>query len=146
MWRVRSTRRARVPPGRWLLDVADAYDPRVGTPDRVYATRGGFVEDFRFDADGLEIDPDLLGRLDPMFLLALHAGSQAWRDAVTEGVDRRRVGVVLGNIVLPTETASALARETLGRTFRERLGLGGKLRTGRSSPATPRWRGCRRGC
>ena len=112
-----------VPPGRWPLEAADAYDPRVGAPDRVYATRGGFVEGFRLDPEGLAIDPELLGRLDPMFHLALHAGRQAWRAAVTEGLDRRRVGVVLGNIVLPTETATALAQEYLGRSFEERLGV-----------------------
>ena len=46
-----------VPPGRWSLDPADAYDPRVAAPDRVYATRGGFVEGFRFDPEGLDLDP-----------------------------------------------------------------------------------------
>ena len=106
-----------VPPGRWALDPADAFDPGVATPDRVYSTRGGFVEGFRLDPEGLDLDPALVDRLDPMFHLALHAGRQAWRDAATEDVDRARVGVVFGNIVLPTETASALARETLGRTF-----------------------------
>src|SRR4051794_37345335 len=112
-----------VPPGRWLLDVADAYDARVGVPDRVYSTRGGFVEGFQLDPVGLDLDPDLIGRLDPMVHLALHAGRAAWRSAVTGGIDRRRVGVILGNIVLPTESASALARETLGRTLAERLGV-----------------------
>src|SRR3982750_2319657 len=92
-----------VPPGRWLLDVADAYDPKVGAADRVYSTRGGFVEGFRLDPEGLDIDAGLLSRLDPAFHLALHAGRQAWRDAATGQLDRRRVGVVLGNIVLPTE-------------------------------------------
>ena len=58
-----------------------------------------------------------------MFHLALHAGRQAWRDARTEGLDRRRVGVIFGNIVLPTETASALARATLGRSLAERAGV-----------------------
>ena len=110
-----------VPPGRWLLDPVDAYDPRVALPDHVYSTRGAFVEDFRLDPEGLDLDPALLGRLDPMFHLALHAGRAAWRDAVTEGVDRSRVGVVLGNIVLPTESASGFARSTLVRTFEERL-------------------------
>src|SRR3954452_25574690 len=113
-----------VPPGRWAIEASEAYDPRVGQPDRVYSTRGGFIEDFRLDPEGLDLDPGLLGRLDPMFQLALHAGRQAWRDASTEGVDRRRVGVVLGNIVLPTETASGLARAYLGRGFAEQLGIG----------------------
>ncbi|MBV8557958.1 MAG: polyketide synthase, partial [Planctomycetaceae bacterium] len=114
------------PPGRWLLNPEEAFDPRVAATDRVYSTRGGFVEDFRLDPEGLDldIDPGRLARLDPMFHLALHAGRQAWQDAApaTEGLDRRRVGIVLGNIVLPTESSSALARATLGRTLAERLG------------------------
>ncbi len=110
-----------VPAGRWAIDREDAFDSRVGQPDRVYSTRGGFIEDFRLDPEGLDLDPGLLERLDPMFQLALHAGRQAWRDAVTEGLDRRRVGVVMGNIVLPTETSAALARAYLGRSFDERL-------------------------
>src|SRR3954447_24196814 len=112
-----------VPRGRWAIDTAEAFDPRVAHPDRVYATRGGFIEGFRLDPEGLDLDPGLLERLDPMFQLALHAGRQAWRDALTEGVDRRRVGVVLGNIVLPTETASGMARAYLGRSFAEQLGI-----------------------
>jgi acyl transferase domain-containing protein/3-hydroxymyristoyl/3-hydroxydecanoyl-(acyl carrier protein) dehydratase len=110
-----------VPPGRWPIATEDVLDPRVGQADKVYSMRGGFIEDFRLDPEGLDLDRGLLDRLDPMFRLALHAGRQAWRDAVTERLDRRRVGVVMGNIVLPTESASALARAFLGRSFDERV-------------------------
>ena len=112
-----------VPPGRWPLDPADAYDPRVALADHVYSTRGCFVEGFRLDPGGLDVDPTLLDRLDPMFHLALHAGRAAWRDARMDEVDRSRVGVVFGNIVLPTEAASDIAQATLGRTFEENLGI-----------------------
>src|SRR5215470_11075339 len=60
-----------VPPGRWLLDVVDAYDPRPGMTDKVYSRRGCFIEDFRLDPAGLNIDPSLIETLDPMFHLAL---------------------------------------------------------------------------
>jgi acyl transferase domain-containing protein/3-hydroxymyristoyl/3-hydroxydecanoyl-(acyl carrier protein) dehydratase len=110
-----------VPPGRWLLDPRAAYDPRVGTTDHVYSTRGCFIEGFRLDPTGLDLDPALLDRLDPVFHLALHAGRQAFEDAKTDRLDRRRVGVVLGNIALPTERASELSRAILGQTFEERL-------------------------
>ncbi len=113
-----------VPPGRWSLDPRDAYDPRVGRPDHVYSTRGCFVEDFRFDPEGLDLDPSLVARLDPVFHLSLHAARSAWRDAKTDGLDRTWVGVVFGNLVLPTETASDLARATLGRAFAESAGFG----------------------
>lgn len=114
----------RTPPGgRWGLDVDDAYEAKIAAPDRVYSTRGGFIEGFSFDAEGLDVDRDVLADLDSAFHLALHAGRQAWRDAVTDTIDRRRVGVVLGNIVLPSEKTSALADETLGRTIEEQLGI-----------------------
>ena len=112
-----------VPEGRWRLDPGDAYDPAVGKPDHVYSTRGCFVEGFAFDPEGLDLDPSLVGRLDPMFHLALHAARAAWRDARTDEVDRSRVGVAFGNLVLPTEATSAIASATLGRTFEEALGL-----------------------
>jgi acyl transferase domain-containing protein/3-hydroxymyristoyl/3-hydroxydecanoyl-(acyl carrier protein) dehydratase len=105
------------PPGRWLLSIDDAYDSRVAQPDKVYSRQGCFVEGLQLDPEGLEIDRDLLALLDPVFHLALHAARQAWRDAVTRNLDRQRVGVVIGNIVLPTDRASALAREFLGQAF-----------------------------
>ena len=109
-----------VPPGRWLLAPEDACADGV-QPDRCYSQRGCFIEGFQFDPGGLDLDPALIARLDPMFHLALHAGRQAWLDAVTSPLDCRRVGVVLGNIVLPTDKVSALAREILGRTFAEKV-------------------------
>ena len=56
-----------------------------------------------------------------MVHLALHAGRQAWRDSVTEAVDPARVGVMLGNIVLPTASASAMADWILCRRFEREL-------------------------
>ena len=56
-----------------------------------------------------------------MFHLTLHAGVQAWCAARTDDLDRSRVGIILGNIALPTEKASELARTILGRTFAEKL-------------------------
>ena len=116
-----------VPPGRWRVAPDDCFDPAVAAADRVYATRGGFVRDFAFDPEGLDLAPERLEGLDPMFHLALHAGRAAWRDAKTSAVDRARVPVIFGNLILPTETTSALARETLGQAFasrvRERLAL-----------------------
>ena len=103
-----------VPSGRWWLAPEDVFDPVVATPDRVYATRGGFVRDFNFDPAGLDLDPALASELDPSFQLALHVGRAAWRDAKTERLDPARVSVIFGNIVLPTESASTFARETLG--------------------------------
>ncbi|APW63092.1 beta-ketoacyl synthase N-terminal-like domain-containing protein [Paludisphaera borealis] len=111
------------PPGRWLLDPSRAYDPLVGRADRVYTTRGGFTDDEPLDVGDLAIDPALVARLDPTFRLALRTARDAWNAARTETIDRSRVGVIFGNIVLPTETTSSLTRETLGRTIEDALGV-----------------------
>ena len=113
-----------VPAGRWRLDPRDAYDPRVGLPDHVYSTRGCFITDFSFDPEGLSIDPALASRLDPVWQLSLHAARAAWTDARTDRLDPDRVGVVFGNLVLPTETASNLAQITLGQAFAAQAGFG----------------------
>jgi acyl transferase domain-containing protein/3-hydroxymyristoyl/3-hydroxydecanoyl-(acyl carrier protein) dehydratase len=110
-----------VPPRRWLLDPHDAYDPAIARPDRVYSLRGCFLDDIPFDFAGLDLAADLLAQLDPVFHLALYASRQAFAAGVTQGLDRRRIGVILGNIALPTERVSELARAYLGRTLAEKI-------------------------
>ena len=112
-----------VPEGRWRLPTESVFDPRVAQPDRVYATRGGFIEGFRLDPTRHNVDPDLLDRLDPAFLLGIHAARQAWESAKTIDVDSSRVGVIIGHLILPTETASEIAQTVLGRTFEAALGV-----------------------
>lgn len=112
-----------VPEGRWVLSPARAVAPGLAVPDRVPHARGGFVFDWRLDlapegpaADvPLAIDPAELARLDPQCHLALHAARQALAGVHLARVDRARIGVVFGNIVLPTEGASALSRELAGQ-------------------------------
>src|SRR6516165_7830273 len=58
-----------VPPGRWLLDPQEAYSPNVGAADHVYSRRGCFLDPFDVDATDLNIPPDQLAQLDPLFHL-----------------------------------------------------------------------------
>ena len=109
------------PPGRWLLSLADVYDGSGPLPDKVYSKRACFVEDLVLDKTGLDIDDRLLEQLDPMFHLLLQAGGRAWRDAVTNSIDKQRTGIVIGNIALPTDASSALADELLGAAIDEQL-------------------------
>ncbi len=105
--------------------------------DRVYSTRGGFVTAPVLDASGgLDLDPGLLERLDPLFRIALYVARIAWADSRNDRVDRGRVGIVFGNIVLPTETASDLTRELLGRSFDEQQ-LGASANAGESTRFEP---------
>jgi len=108
------------PEGRWLLSLEDAYASE-SAPDKVYSRRACFVDDFDFNPDDYEIDKRFLESLDPMFHLLLHAGRQAWRDAITDNLDKQRAGVIVGNIALPTDASSTLADEILGSKFEEQL-------------------------
>ncbi|MDT8441220.1 MAG: beta-ketoacyl synthase N-terminal-like domain-containing protein [Desulfuromonadales bacterium] len=101
------------PPGRWLLEAERVFDPTIGAADRVYSQRGCFVEavDLPTLPTDLEVD---VARLDPLFHLLLNAGAQAFADSRTGDLDRQRTGVIIGNLALPSELSSTLARQLLG--------------------------------
>src|SRR5262245_22849301 len=96
------------PPGRWLLPAHPVLAPGEPLPDQVPSVRACFLDPFTVELEGLDLDPALLRELDPVFHLALEASRRAWRSAVTGTLDRRRVGVILGAIALPTDKTSAL--------------------------------------
>lgn len=106
-----------VPDGRWAIPADQCYDARVPHPDSVYSPRGYFLDPFVADLEGTTANAEWLAGLDPLFHLVLDVGNRAWRSAKTDPIDRRRVGAILGNICLPTEKASDLAREYLGTRF-----------------------------
>ncbi|MEO8145300.1 MAG: beta-ketoacyl synthase N-terminal-like domain-containing protein [Betaproteobacteria bacterium] len=91
-----------VPAGRWILDPQTIRNPAPGTPDSVLTDRGCFIE-----------DPALAGELDPMFQVLIRAGQAAFADVRSGNLKRGDVGVVLGNIALPTSAVSALSDEML---------------------------------
>ncbi|HVK54131.1 MAG TPA: beta-ketoacyl synthase N-terminal-like domain-containing protein, partial [Burkholderiales bacterium] len=64
----------------------DFFDPKRGTPDKVYSKWGGFLDDVQFDPKTYGIPPASLKSIEPMQLLALEVASQALEDA---GFDRR---------------------------------------------------------
>ena len=104
-----------VPADRWLLAPDVAYDPDVAKVDHVYSRRACLLDDFQPDLSGLAIDAETLRGLDPMFHVALHSAKAAFEGGRTETLDRARVGVIFGNIALPTDAAARLAVETIGR-------------------------------
>ncbi len=109
--------------GRWLLDVDEVYAPEVGKADHVYSRKACFLADEpdKRAIPGLELDGDFVEALDPMFRLLLRVGQQTLGDARSKLNERSRAGVIIGNLALPSEKSSALAREYLGRTFSEKL-------------------------
>ncbi|MDD2310206.1 MAG: beta-ketoacyl synthase N-terminal-like domain-containing protein [Desulfuromonadaceae bacterium] len=112
-----------VPAGRWQIPADAAFDPAVGVPDRVYSRRGCFIDEIANAStlDGLAIDSTRLEGLDPLFHLLIHAGKRAFDDGATASLDRSRVGVIIGNLALPSETSTMLARMRLGKSFEEKL-------------------------
>ncbi len=69
---------------RW--DVDNVFDPKRGTPDKVYSKWGGFLDDIPFDTQRYGIAPASMGSIEPVQLLALEVVRQALADA---GFDRR---------------------------------------------------------
>ena len=111
-----------VPPDRWPVPPDDLLASQPGQPDTAYGLRGCYLdpESLAPDWDSLDIDARLAARLDPLVHLVLQVGLDAWRDTDSaESLDRSRVGVVLANIALPTDTSSRLSRGVLGRSFEE---------------------------
>jgi acyl transferase domain-containing protein/3-hydroxymyristoyl/3-hydroxydecanoyl-(acyl carrier protein) dehydratase len=106
-----------VPKGRWVLSPRRCHRPGTPQPDAVVSTRGYFLAPFEPDLAGLDVAPDFVAALDPLFHLVLDVGGRAWRSAQTDQVDKRKVGVVLGNICLPTDRSNDLCRDYLGGPF-----------------------------
>jgi len=112
-----------VPEGRWQIPAGTAFDAEAGKADHVYSRRGCFIEAIPplSELNGLKIDPKVISGLDPLFHLLLHAGKRAFDSAVTKPLDRSRIGVIIGNLALPSEKSAELTRSFLGRTFEENL-------------------------
>ena len=49
-----------VDPKRWILSKEDAYDSETAAPDKVYSTKGCFIDELpELPSTGLDIDPAL---------------------------------------------------------------------------------------
>ncbi|MCZ6803834.1 MAG: beta-ketoacyl synthase N-terminal-like domain-containing protein [Proteobacteria bacterium] len=105
---------------RWRLDPDDLYSADL-SPDKVNSRRACLIQDFEFNPVGFNVKPDLLRRLDPLYQILLHAGRDAWADAKTDSINKERVGVIIGNIVLPTESSSRFSDEIFKPLFEAQL-------------------------
>lgn len=111
-----------VPDERWILSKDDAFDEAKATPDRVYSKRACLIDEIpKLPASGLEIEPELVSELDPAYRLLLAAGHQAFQAMKSGALDRSRVGVIIGNLALPSESSSKLTREFFGRILEEKV-------------------------
>ncbi|WP_246029065.1 beta-ketoacyl synthase N-terminal-like domain-containing protein [Parashewanella tropica] len=88
----------------------DDYRGQQGESDRFYCDRGGYIQDFSFEADGYHLPADQLTHLDDGFLWALDCGRKALADAniSLESTTLARTGVVMGSLSFPTKTSNEL--------------------------------------
>ena len=94
---------------------------RTPTPDRAFHRRGCFVDPVVFDPTGFDLPPDLLQDLDPMVHLVLSVGRTAVSEPTPIRFNRKRAGVVLAAIALPTDAASALSRNLVRSLIEQQL-------------------------
>lgn len=111
-----------VPPGRWILEPNQVLDSTPGAADRVYTARGCFLEPFKTSADGLNLSPERLEALDPVVHVLLEACRRSLASVRLDALDRRRIGVIVGNIALPTDTSSELCDRILSPVLRPQSG------------------------
>ena len=107
---------------RWRMEPEELYSTKL-SPDKVNSRRACLIQDFQFDPKDFNVDEVLLQRLDPMYQILLHAGRDAWTDANTTKVNKDRVGIVIGNIALPTESSSLYSDEIFKQLFETQLNI-----------------------
>lgn len=98
-----------IPPHRWPVPPESILNADAPVADRTRSIRACLLDDIAIDPDAWGLDPELIGRLDPLFHLTLAAGHAVHNDLNSRRLPLERTGVILGNIVLPTEQASELA-------------------------------------
>ncbi|MBT8372434.1 MAG: type I polyketide synthase, partial [Deltaproteobacteria bacterium] len=109
---------AEVRPDRWFLNPDSMFrqDPQ---PDKAYSKQCCLLSDLDFDPAGFDIDKNLLAALDPLYHIVLHVGRQAVSSIPKTSLNRKRTGVILAAIALPTDATTSITREILGSAFEE---------------------------
>jgi len=97
-----------VPDHRWIGPVKDFISPQM-LPDKAISNKAGLIENFLFDPAGFLVDKDLLSSLDPLHQLVLHAGRDAFLQCSHTDEDKKRTGVILAAIALPTDASSQIS-------------------------------------
>lgn len=102
----------RVPDHRWTGPVKD-FISKEPLPDKAVSHKAGLIENFHFDPEGFFIDKDILFLLDPLHKLVLQAGRDAFLQCFHTKEDKKRTGVILAAIALPTDTSSLISWQIL---------------------------------
>ncbi len=122
-----------VPPGRWALPANLALAGSEPTFDRVRSQRGCFID--LPEGDLGDLDENLAHSLDPSVRLAVIAGVEA-AGSLGKDLDPDRTRVILGQLLLPTDSTSAMADSIIGDTIEEMV-LESRGREDRRPRGTP---------
>ncbi|MCP3873846.1 MAG: beta-ketoacyl synthase [Desulfobacteraceae bacterium] len=97
-----------IPDHRWIGPVKDfvSYEAQ---PDKAVSNKAGLIENFHFNPDGFSIEKDLLLGLDPLHQLVLQAGRDAFYQCSHTKENKKRTGVILAAIALPTDASSLMS-------------------------------------
>ena len=93
-------------------DPALYYHEEKGKLDHCYALRGGFIRDFKFDASGYKLAPELLNHQDNQFKWSLYVAKAALQASgyyEKPGLDK--CGVIMGNLSFPTRYSRQILSE-----------------------------------
>lgn len=102
-----------VPQHRWAGPF-DWVSSNAFETDKAYSRRACLIETFNFDPSGYNIEKKLLRDMDPLCQWVLHTCREALNQSRSRSIDRRRMGVILAAIALPTEASSSISRAIMG--------------------------------
>lgn len=93
-----------------LAETPESYQGKQGESDRFYCDKGGYIQNFHFNAHGYRLPAERLEGLDDSFLWALDTSRKALADA---GVSLdsellERTGVIMGTLSFPTARSNDL--------------------------------------
>ncbi|MGF1757275.1 3-hydroxyacyl-[acyl-carrier-protein] dehydratase FabA [Photobacterium sagamiensis] len=88
----------------------DAYQGQQGESDRFYCDKGGYIQNFTFDASGYRVPAEKFEGLDQSFLWALDTSHKALADAgiALDAEVLKRTGVIMGALSFPTTRSNDL--------------------------------------
>ncbi|MCF8051609.1 MAG: beta-ketoacyl synthase [Desulfobacterales bacterium] len=109
-----------IPPER-RNGAAESIWSDAAAPDQAVSRRAGLIGHFDFDPEACRLGGALVKRLDPLHQLSLCVGHRAWESFAAGPVDKKRAGVILAAIALPTDSASRLCRDLIFGFLKRRI-------------------------
>lgn len=101
----------KTPKNRWPVDPDSILNREKTTEDKTRSVHACLLKELNFNPDKFSLDKNLLQNLDPLFHITLLTGHAAVDDIRGVHPDKKRSGIILGNIILPTEHVSGMARQ-----------------------------------